>query len=898
MFFEEDQKVIGVVASNSAGYIKKVFKEIENGNVVVTLRSEKDQERISLASVEEVFSVDESSGWVHGLKYPESESTPESIAQVLFSSGTEGIPKAILLSHGALSNTTDRLISVMQITPEIKEYIGVPVFYSFGFGRCRVVSKAGGSFYLPPGGFDPLEISSMLEAGAINALSAVPSLWRVLLQMPELFEKSGTNMRWIEIGSQYMSQAEKEQLKQLFPRARIVQHYGLTEASRSTFLNIDEATGAQLESVGSALLGVEISIGEKGQIKIRGPHLASGLIKEGVCDHLVDSDGWFTTSDTGYIEEGLLYYSGRSDDIINCGGVKLSPDLIEQDLNRELGIGKGIAVSKAADDLRGDVPLVCYLKSLDLGETQLKEALAKTSSNGGLPLDTFSKFFACEDLPTTDTGKVQRKQLTQLHDASEKNDVPRKLKSEEPQTDDSELAQRLVAIWEDVLNISPISVNDSFFDLGGDSLSVIRVTMKMEKSGIPKEICRKIFDGHSISQIAAASMSDEEAEQTLGAANNDFQIGNVKEGKALASSEKTPIAAASQSINILRGLLVLLNVAAHWMLAVVERMPAGFAEINMYFAVFYSSGTPGFAIVFGVGVGFFFLPRFIKDPSSVALVLRRNILLLGAGITCLAIVKVAAQWVTSGAISGMSISNSFWSVLTFYFYAVLTLFLWLKILTRTNSFGLSCLTMALACYSLHLWLDSLAIPPSENPLLQHFVLLLTAKYNYLEMSSGMLLGAAAGNWIRLAVQERRSLNGIALVGALLVAVSVILSFEMGDSRLWTRWPKGLYLWTWPLYLGCVLMGIAFVQTYITTRNLRGPLDVGVKLISIIGILAFPFFIAHEIVAPFRDLLAGLGVPMALPISLALFFIGMGYLVGRLYRFYYGKGSSKLLTESS
>ena len=181
----------------------------------------------------------------------------------MFSSGTEGPPKAIVLTHRNLSDVVERLNAVMHVTSDIREYIGVPVTYSFGLGRVRCVMAVGGSVYVPEK-FNPSEIRRMLEQGEINALSAVPSLCRILLNSAEMFEGIGKRIRWIEIGSQYMAADDKAAMRRLFPNARIVQHYGLTEASRSTFIDISEARLEHLDSVGSVKGLVEIRIDPEG----------------------------------------------------------------------------------------------------------------------------------------------------------------------------------------------------------------------------------------------------------------------------------------------------------------------------------------------------------------------------------------------------------------------------------------------------------------------------------------------------------------------------------------------------------------------------------------------------------------------------------------------------------
>lgn len=168
-------------------------------------------------------------------------------AQVTFTSGTEGKPKGIVLSYANLADAADRIIDQMQLTAEVREYVGVPVTHSFGMARIRVISAVGGQSFIPSRGFDPLELARMLEAGEVNSLSAVPTLLRILLQKPQAIGEAGKKLRWMEIGSQYMTAAEKRGVRDLFPNARIVQHYGLTEASRSTFLLISDVSDELLE---------------------------------------------------------------------------------------------------------------------------------------------------------------------------------------------------------------------------------------------------------------------------------------------------------------------------------------------------------------------------------------------------------------------------------------------------------------------------------------------------------------------------------------------------------------------------------------------------------------------------------------------------------------------------
>lgn len=397
-------------------------------------------------------------------------------AQVTYTSGTEGKPKGIVLTYANLADAADRIIDQMDLTPDVREYVGVPVTYSFGMGRIRAISAVGGHSYLPPRGFDPLELSRMLQSGEINSLSAVPTLLRILLNAPDVIGDAGKKLRWMEIGSQFMSGAEKRAVRDLFPNARIVQHYGLTEASRSTFLHISDVPDEFLESVGKAVGATEVGISTAGRIRIRGPHVARWRFDADQLADLRGHDGWLETSDLGHIKDGYLYYDGRADDLINTGGVKINPDLLELRIAERLGLGGKVVVAKVPDVLRGEGVLVAA-EAMDLATDRLRSAAAQALKELGVNARDALHVRVMPALPRTATGKPLRRRLTE--EFIETNEAaavdPAADHDAAPMPDD------VLAFFRQFFPGRNVGPEDSFETMGGDSLSYIHFSLRFEE---------------------------------------------------------------------------------------------------------------------------------------------------------------------------------------------------------------------------------------------------------------------------------------------------------------------------------------------------------------------------------------------------------------------------------
>lgn len=868
------QRVYGVVAKNSPHFIETIFDAFEEGAPVVFLRGISD-ERITRSGVTDVVEPRQNFGW---FKPKAVVQKPSVQAQIAFTSGTEGASKGVLLTHGNLADTVSRLNQVMELTSEVREYIGVPLHYSFGMGRCRAVGAVGGQCFVPQHGFNPIEIRDLLRQGEINAVSAVPSLWRVLLQGQQIFGDEARLLRWIEIGSQPMSRAEKEALKSLFPQAIIVQHYGLTEASRSTFLRIDQASGAELDSVGKPIGATEIRIAADGRIQVRGPHVAQQLLIGDEIVPNVDDSGWLRTNDLGRMDNGFLYFEGRADDVINCGGIKLSPDAIEERLRERLGVRTGVAVAPVPHALVGHAVLTAVLNETGLKRAQVIEALTAVLGESGIRNRSAVLCCFLDSFPVTATGKVQRKVLVAQYGATIQADtagddgpmadMSAAGQSAAPASAASMSAQEaLVAeVWREVLDLSEVNPEHSFYDLGGDSLTALSAVMAMERRKVPSVVSKGMLQGLTVRQTAALMAAP--AAQ-----------------KPLAHSLPNDELRSAMAINMVRGFLVLMVIFAHWAPGAIERLPTGYLGLLDWLQPLFAIGTPGFAIVYGVSVGFSLFPSFVERPERFAAVQRRSRALLASGVVALALVSFAARWVNGEVRDVTDFANSFYTVISFYLLVTLTLPWWLRLLAKAANPAVTAGLLSVVLLASYHYLFRPLAELRATGFIELCKILVAAKYAYANLLGGTFGGVAIGLWFRTAVKSNQPKEPLVSLGLGTVLMGVLTATYAEED--WFAAVQGAArLWQWWAYLGivalCLFAAFSLLQSY--GRFGRVQL-VTVRALSTVGILAFPLYIGHSAVIPLKDILhgiAGIDAQWALLISMLAFAACMGLLYRRIY----------------
>ena len=339
------------------------------------------------------------------------------VVSILYTSGTTGLKKGVMLGHKNLLAGSRNICDFMQMNSEIVEILSMPFSHSFGYARLRSVMDVGGTGIIQNGLLHPERVLKNMQTYRANALSLVPQGFTILLDFyKKQFEKIAPQIKWIEIGSAFMRESHKLLLMNLCPNARICMHYGLTEASRSAFIEF-HSEKSYLHTVGrpspqTDLIIVdetseEVEVEHTGEIIIKGDTVTQGYWNKQDLTKKALRDDWLRTGDIGLIDShGYVHLLGRREEIINIGGLKVAPGEVEDVLLKYEGIVEAAVTGvESSDDITG-VTVRAYVVTEDLS-LDLKKVEQFCLENLE-PYKAPSEIKQVDSLPRTNSGKIQR----------------------------------------------------------------------------------------------------------------------------------------------------------------------------------------------------------------------------------------------------------------------------------------------------------------------------------------------------------------------------------------------------------------------------------------------------------------------------------------------------------
>lgn len=341
----------------------------------------------------------------------------EDTAVIIFTSGTSGQPKAVVLSHRAV---LARLHMTLQVTRKLPHQVDMsthdvalitgPLFH---VGQMQTLLRAlvvGDTLVVTGGRYDPAEVLALIERHKINRWTAVPTMVSRLLDHPDVSRRDVSSLKSISIGGAPVHAELMQRMRSSLPSVnpRIPTGYGLTE-------NGGQATGSagsdkveQLGSTGKPMPLVEIGFLAHpglpdGEILLRAPTQMTGYF--GIDESPIDQDGWLRTGDLGRLDErGNLWITGRSKDMIIRGGENIAPAAVERALVAIAGVSEAVVFGVPHTDLGEEVMAVVVADS-DLTPDQLKAGLKGHIASFAIP----SRWrIQTDPLPTNPAGKVDK----------------------------------------------------------------------------------------------------------------------------------------------------------------------------------------------------------------------------------------------------------------------------------------------------------------------------------------------------------------------------------------------------------------------------------------------------------------------------------------------------------
>ncbi|MFQ5656528.1 MAG: long-chain fatty acid--CoA ligase [Candidatus Methylomirabilales bacterium] len=341
---------------------------------------------------------------------------PEDVAVCLYTSGTTGRPKGVLLTH---RNLVSNVASFCQIAPcdERDLFLCVlPLFHSFAATVLMLYPLSIAAAIVLEPRFAPDQVLRRVAEKRITTFAAVPSMYAIWAQLPPL-KMDLSSVRFSVSGGAPLPVEVLHRFEARYG-IPIYEGYGLTEAS--PVLTENPLLGPRkVGSVGKSLPGVEIRVvdgdgrdvqtGDVGEIVASGPNIMRGYLNWPEATAQVLRDGWLYTGDLGRKDEdGYVYIVSRTKDIIIVGGMNVYPREVEEVLATHPAVAD-VAVVGVPDRTRGEAPQAYVV--LRLGTAASKRELLRFARERLAPFKVPRAVEFHQSLPRTMSGKVLRDQL-------------------------------------------------------------------------------------------------------------------------------------------------------------------------------------------------------------------------------------------------------------------------------------------------------------------------------------------------------------------------------------------------------------------------------------------------------------------------------------------------------
>ncbi|MBL7501251.1 fatty acid--CoA ligase family protein [Frankia sp. CNm7] len=364
-----------------------------------------------------ITNIDLKSDFLTSGKPFEREVAGDDIADLIFTSGTTGRPKGVMMNH----RQTLRLYSEWCYQAGLREgdkYLIVnPFFHTFGYKAGLVASLIKGATIFPLAVFDVDKVGEIVEREKITMLPGAPTIYYGLLEAQGPHAAPGdtarrdlSSLRCAVTGAADIPVELIRRMKAELPFQHIMTGYGLTEAGTATASRPGDSFESIATTVGAPCDGIEVAVAGDGEVLIRGYSVMQGYFDDPkATEETIDADGWLHTGDLGTLDDrGYLKIVGRKKDMFIVGGFNAYPAEIEGYLLEHPAVAQA-AVIGVPDDRMGQVGKAFIVRRAG-AEVTADEIIAWSKERmAGFKAPRSVEFL--DALPLNATGKVMKDQL-------------------------------------------------------------------------------------------------------------------------------------------------------------------------------------------------------------------------------------------------------------------------------------------------------------------------------------------------------------------------------------------------------------------------------------------------------------------------------------------------------
>ncbi len=343
----------------------------------------------------------------------------DDLAVILYTSGTSGRPKGVMLTHGNISSNMRQFGQWVEFDSK-EVFLGVlPQFHIFGLTVLTITPLVLRFHAHYMARFVPQKIVQAMREKRPTVFVAIPSMYNALLSVKGAEPEDFASLKYAISGGEPLPQAVFDRFRERFG-VEIREGYGLTETAPVTnwrrpddptpFGSVGRPIPLVRERIVCIETGVDLPPGAEGEIRISGPNVMRGYYKlpEATAE-VFDEQGYFRTGDIGKLDlRGNLYITGRLKEMLIVGGENVFPREIEEALNQHPSVNASAVIGKA-DDVRGELPLafVEVREGAEFDEQALKSWCRERLAGYKVP----RWIRAIEQLPRNPTGKIMRREL-------------------------------------------------------------------------------------------------------------------------------------------------------------------------------------------------------------------------------------------------------------------------------------------------------------------------------------------------------------------------------------------------------------------------------------------------------------------------------------------------------